>query len=368
MDLDFTPAEQDFRAEVRDWLAAHHPGVLPSMDTAAGFRAHRAWEAELAAARLSAVSWPVEYGGRGASLIEWLVFEEEYWAAAAPGRVSQNGIVLLAPTLFAFGTPGQRARWLPGMARADEIWAQAWSEPEAGSDLAALTARAERVPGGWRLTGHKTWSSRAAYASHGFGLFRTSGERHRGLTYFLFPLDEPEVEVRPIAQLDGEHGFAELRFDGLFVPDSMVVGEPGEGWRIAMATTSSERGLSLRSPGRFLATADRLVELAAGADPVLADRAARCWIDAEAYRLHTFATARRLMAGAEIGPAASLGKVFWSELDLRMHALARDLLGERAAGTPWFDGFLFALAGPIYAGTNEIQRGIIAERVLGLPR
>ncbi|MEU0569626.1 acyl-CoA dehydrogenase family protein [Nonomuraea sp. NPDC005983] len=366
MDLDFTRAEQDFRAEVRDWLTAHSPGTLPSMDTRAGFEAHRAWEELLAGARLSAVSWPPEYGGRGASLTEWLIFEEEYWAAGAPGRVTQNGIFLLAPTLMRFGTEEQRRRWLPGMAQAREVWAQAWSEPEAGSDLAALTSRAERVDGGWLLHGQKTWSSRAVYASHGFGLFRTSGTRHKGLTYFLFPLDE--VAVRPIAQLDGLPGFAELFFDGVFVPDSMVLGEVGEGWRVAMATTSSERGLTLRSPGRFLATADRLVRLARDADPVLADRAARCWIDAEAYRLHTFATARRIETGEEIGSASSMGKVFWSELDVRMHTLAMDLLGDRAAETPWFDGFLFSLAGPIYAGTNEIQRNIIAERVLGLPR
>jgi alkylation response protein AidB-like acyl-CoA dehydrogenase len=265
-----------------------------------------------------------------------------------------------------YGTPEQREHRLPRMARADDVWAQAWSEPEAGSDLAALTSRAERTDGGWHLYGHKTWSSRAAYASDGFGLFRTSGTRHKGLTYFMFTMDD--VTVRPIAQLDGLPGFAELFFDGVFVPDSMVLGEVGEGWRIAMATTSSERGLALRSPGRFLATADRLVALARDADPVLADRAVRCWVDAEAYRLHTYATAHRLMAGAEIGAAASMGKVFWSELDLRMHELAMELLGERAGETEWLDGFLFSLAGPIYAGTNEIQRNIIAERVLGLPR
>jgi alkylation response protein AidB-like acyl-CoA dehydrogenase len=367
VDLDFSPAEQDFRAEVRDWLSAHVPERLPSMDTPEGFAAHRAWEAVLAEARLSAVSWPSRYGGRDASLIEWLIFEEEYWTAGAPARVTQNGIFLLAPSLMRSGTPEQLDWWLPRMARGDDVWAQAWSEPEAGSDLAALTSRAEPAPGGWRLYGHKTWSSRAAYATHGFGLFRTSGTRHKGLTYFLFPLDD--VTVRPIAQLDGLPGFAELFFDGVYVPDSMVLGEIGQGWRIAMATTSSERGLALRSPGRFLATADRLVELARSAgDPVLADRAARCWVEAEAYRLHTFGTARRIMAGAEIGSAASMGKVFWSELDLRMHALAMELLGDRAGETPWLDGFLFSLAGPIYAGTNEIQRNIIAERVLGLPR
>ncbi|WP_214413077.1 acyl-CoA dehydrogenase family protein [Sphaerisporangium fuscum] len=381
MDLDFTRAEQEFRAEVREWLAEHVPDPpLPSMDTAEGFAAHREWERLLAAERYSVVSWPAEYGGRGASLVEWLIFEEEYWAAGAPGRVSQNGIFLLAPTLFTFGTGAQRERFLGRMARADDVWAQAWSEPEAGSDLASLRSRAERADGGWRLYGQKTWSSRASYADWGFGLFRSDPEsvRHRGLTYFMFPLRE--VTVRPIAQLDGEHGFAELFFDGVFVPDDQVLGAPGEGWRIAMATTSSERGLTLRSPGRFLATADRLVRLARtlDPDPVLADQVARAWADAEAYRLHTFGTARRIEAGEEIGPASSMGKVFWSELDVRMHDLALRLLGERgllSGGAPdapdggrWLDGFLFSLAGPIYAGTNEIQRNIIAERVLGLPR
>ncbi|WP_424535387.1 acyl-CoA dehydrogenase family protein [Sphaerisporangium viridialbum] len=381
MDLDFTRAEQDFRAEVRGWLAAHVPDPpLPSMDTAEGFEAHREWERLLAAERYSVVSWPREYGGRDASLVEWLIFEEEYWAAGAPGRVGQNGIFLLAPTLFTTGTAAQRERFLGRMARADDVWAQAWSEPEAGSDLASLRSRAERVDGGWRLYGQKTWSSRAGYADWGFGLFRSDpgSARHRGLTYFMFPLKD--VTVRPIAQLDGEHGFAELFFDGVFVPDDQVLGAPGEGWRIAMATTSSERGLTLRSPGRFLATADRLVRLARtlNPDPVLADQVARAWLDAEAYRLHTFGTARRLAAGEEIGSASSMGKVFWSELDVRMHTLALQLLGQRgllsggapdcADGGRWLDGFLFSLAGPIYAGTNEIQRNIIAERVLGLPR
>ncbi|GAA0384100.1 acyl-CoA dehydrogenase [Acrocarpospora corrugata] len=377
MNLEFTRAEQDFRAYVRGWLAEHVPARLPSMDTAGGFAAHRDWERRLAGARLSVVSWPHCYGGRAASLIEWLIFEEEYWAAGAPARLGQNGIFLLAPALFAHGTTAQQDRFLPRMACGDDIWAQAWSEPEAGSDLASVRARAERVDGGWRLHGQKTWSSRASYADWAFGLFRSdpAATRHHGLTYFLFPLDQ--VDVRPIAQLDGRHGFAELFLDGVFVPDDQVLGAPGEGWRIAMATTSSERGLTLRSPGRFMATADRLVRLARtlDPDPVLADEIARAWLDAEAYRLHTY---HAVAAGADLGPAASMGKVFWSELDVRMHTLALRLLGERGlldAAAPdapdsgaWLHGYLFSLAGPIYAGTNEIQRTIIAERVLGLPR
>jgi alkylation response protein AidB-like acyl-CoA dehydrogenase len=373
VDLSFTDHQQAFRAEVRDWLAAHLPATaLPSMDTAAGFQAHRAWERSLAGARLSVVSWPVEYGGRDAGLIDWLIFEEEYWAAGAPGRVSQNGIFLLAPTLMAFGTSAQKERFLPSMARAEQVWAQAWSEPEAGSDLASLRSKATPDGDGWRLSGQKTWSSRAVYADWGFGLFRSdpASQRHRGLTYFMFPLDAPGVTVRPIAQLDGDPGFAEIFFDDVYVPADQVLGGIGEGWKVTMATTSSERGLTLRSPGRFMAVADRLLALArSSADRGLRDAAVQAWLDADAYRLHTFRAVARMEEGIELGADSSLMKVYWSELDVRMHELALELLGPAATlHSRWLDGFLFSLAGPIYAGTNEIQRNIIAERVLGLPR
>jgi alkylation response protein AidB-like acyl-CoA dehydrogenase len=352
---------------------------LPSVDTREGFARHREWERELAAARLSVVSWPPGYGGRGASLLEWLVFEEEYYAAAAPVRVGQNGLFLLAPTLFAHGTAEQRDRLLPPMARADEIWAQAWSEPEAGSDLAAIRARATRADRGWLLSGTKTWSSRAAFADKAFGLFRSGPGRHHGLTYLLFGLRADGVTVRPIRQLGGETGFAEIFLDGVFVPEADVVGAPGDGWRVAMSTASHERGLSLRSPGRFSAAAARLVELwrRAGdpADTALRDRVADAWIGAQAYRLHTFATAARLDAGGTLGAESSLGKVFWSEIDVALHETALDLLGPLAElrGQPgpdgrWLGDYLFSLAGPIYAGTNEIQRTVIAERLLGLPK
>ena len=375
MDLALSESERAFQAEAREWLAAHVPAdPLPSMDTAAGFAAHREWEARLAEARWSVVSWPEAYGGRDASLVEWVIFEEEYYRAGAPGRVSQNGIFLLAPILFEHGTQEQRDRFLPSMATGERIWAQAWSEPEAGSDLASLrsTARRDDERGGWVLNGQKTWSSRASFADWGFGLFRSDpgAERHRGLTYFLFPLDAPGVTVRPIPQLDGEPGFAEIFFEDVFVPDADVLGAPGDGWRVAMSTAGNERGLSLRSPGRFCAAADRLVDLYRGhPDPRLADRVADAWIDAQAYRLYTWGTVTRLAAGGEMGPAGSVNKVFWSELDIALHETALDLLGPRSElpGT-WTDGYLFSLSGPIYAGTNEIQRNIVAERVLGLPR
>ena len=369
-----TPETGAFLAQARDWLAAHVPtGPLPSVDTAEGFEWHREWERALASARLSVVSWPAAYGGRDASLLEWLAFEEAYYAAGGPVRVGQNGLFLLAPTLFAHGTQEQRDRLLPPMARADEIWAQAWSEPDAGSDLAAIRSRAVATDGGWLLSGTKTWSSRAAFADRAFGLFRTGtgsdadaadlggggGDRHRGLTYLLFGLRDPGVTVRPIRQLGGETGFAEIFLDDVFVPDANVVGAPGDGWRIAMSTASHERGLSLRSPGRFVAAADRLIELwrEAGdpADTATAHRVADAWIGARAYQLHTHATAVRLADGGTLGAEASMGKVFWSELDIALHETALDLLGPRAEirGERWLEGCLFALAGPIYAGTER---------------
>ncbi|GAB2716377.1 acyl-CoA dehydrogenase family protein [Nocardia thraciensis] len=376
MNLDYDAATEQFRLEVREFLRTNVPATpLPSMDTQAGFEAHREWERTLAEARFSVVSWPTEYGGRDASLLEWVLFEEEYYAAAAPGRVSQNGIFLLAPTLFEHGTPEQLERILPRMARGDDIWAQAWSEPEAGSDLAGIRSSARRANGGWILNGQKTWSSRASYADWGFGLFRSDpeAERHRGLTYVMFPLSADGVTVRPIPQLDGEPGFAEIFLDNVFVPDRDVIGAPNEGWRVAMSTSSNERGLSLRSPGRFNATARRLLELwrstADLSDTEARNRVVDAWVGAEAYRLNTLATVTRLSEGGKLGAESSVNKVFWSELDIAMHETALDLLGPAAEQrSGWTDGYLFSLAGPIYAGTNEIQHNIIAERLLGLPR
>src|SRR5690606_17019149 len=225
MDLELDQAALDFQREVREFLAANKPArPLPSMDTAEGFEAHREWERKLAEARLSVVAWPQEYGGRNASLIDWVLFEQEYYAAQAPARVGQNGIFLLAPTLFEHGTKEQLDRIMPRMARADDIWAQAWSEPEAGSDLAGIRSTARRTEGGWLLSGQKTWSSRAAFADWAFGLFRSDpeAERHKGLTYVMFPLTADGVSVRPIPQLDGEPGFAEIFLDDVFVPDQDV--------------------------------------------------------------------------------------------------------------------------------------------------
>jgi alkylation response protein AidB-like acyl-CoA dehydrogenase len=378
VDLDFSAEQDAFRAEARAWLAANVPaGPLPSLETEEGFAAHREWEARLAADRWSVVSWPEKYGGRGADIFQWLIFEEEYFAAGAPGRVSQNGINLLAPTLFDHATDEQRARVLPSMATGEVIWAQAWSEPESGSDLASLRSTAVRTEGGWLLSGQKTWSSRAAFADRAFGIFRTDPDAdrpHRGLTYLMFDLRAPGVTVRPIGRLDGKPAFAELFLDEVFVPDEDVVGEVGQGWRIAMSTTGNERGLMLRSPGRFLAAADRLVAdwrtYGDPADTAVRDRVADAAVGARAYQLFTWTNASRFAAGETIGAESSLNKVFWSEYDIALHETALELLGPdgELADGEWAEGYVFSLAGPIYAGTNEIQRDIIAERLLGLPK
>ena len=386
MDLDYTDEQQAFRQEVRSWLEKHVPGKpLPSFDASReGFEAHRAWERVLAEGRWGMVTWPESYGGRGLDLIQWLIFEEEYYRAGAPLRVNQNGIFLLGPTLMEYGTEEQKARFLTSMASGDEIWAQAWSEPQAGSDLASV--RATAVPEGdeYVLKGHKIWSSRAVFADWAFGLFRTdpASQRHKGLSLIFFPLNAPGVRVQAIPQIDGETGFAEIFLDDVRVSAFNRLGGEGEGWNICMATAGFERGLMLRSPARFQVAARKLVELykahEAEVEPTVRTAVLQSWMDAEAYALSIYATASRLAAGGHIGAEASTNKIFWSEMDIAMHKAALSILGARAellrtapeAGDigRWLDGYFFSLAGPIYAGSNEIQRNIIAERMLGLPR
>ena len=391
MNLTFTPEQDAFRDEVRTWLEENRPAQpLASMDTATGFEEHREWEKVLAAAGWSVPQWPQEYGGRGIGVIDWLIYEEEYWASGVPGRVSSNGVSLLAPTIFEWGTDEQKQRFLPPMGDGREIWAQGWSEPEAGSDLAGLKTKAVRDGDSFILNGQKTWCSRGAFADWIFCIVRSDpeAERHKGLSYLLVPADTPGMERREIGRLDGEPGFAEIFFEDARVPVANLLGEEGAGWNVAMATASSERGLNLRAPGRFMGAAERLVGLyrkamaeqlppgSASANAGLRDEVVRGWIGAQAYRWLTFMTAARLMDGGQLGPEASFMKVHWSDLDVDLHATALRLLGahgelvgaDAADGGAWMDGYIFALSGPIYAGTNEIQRNIISERVLGLPR
>lgn len=380
MNLEYTAEQRAFRMEVRAWMEANVPkGRLPSFDlTREGFEAHRDWERKLNEGRWGMVTWPEELGGRGLDLIRWLIFEEEYYRAEAPTRVNQNGIFLLGPTMMEFGTPEQKARFLPRMAAGDDIWAQAWSEPGAGSDLAGVRSTATRDGDDYVLNGQKTWSSRAVFADWAFGLFREPGsERHKGMSLILFPLDAPGVTRRPIERMDGEQVFAEIFLDNVRVPVADRLGGEGEGWKVCMATAGFERGLLLRSPARYQHAAAKLIALyarhKADLPASMAERVAQSWMDADAYALAIYAMCSRLAAGGTIGPESSTNKIFWSEMDMALHKTALDILGPRAElmdADPehWLDGYIFALAGPIYAGSNEIQRNIIAERMLGLPK
>ncbi len=389
MQLQYSTQQEAFRTEVRNWLAKHVPDKpLPSLDTAEGFELHREWERTLKSGEWGMITWPEKYGGRGCDLIEWLIFEEEYYRAEAPLRVSQNGIFLLGPTLMEFGSDEQKQRFLPPMAAGDEIWAQSWSEPNAGSDMAAIRSKATRVTEDGQdyyvINGQKTWSSRAVFADWAFGIFRSDPEsnRHHGLSFILYPLDLEGITIRPIRQLDGDPGFAEIFFDDVKVPVENRIGDEGQGWKIAMATAGFERGLMLRSPARFQRTAQKLIDLykryESSLSPRVRELVMQAYLDAEAYCYNTYYTASRLIDGGKIGAEASCNKIFWSELDRTMHRTAMSIMGAYAelsehdpdaidAGN-WLDGYMFSLAGPIYAGSNEIQRNIIAERCLGLPR
>ena len=383
MDLTYTPEQEAFRTEIRQWLADNVPEKpLLTLEGEEGYHQHVEWERKLASGNWGMVTWPEQFGGRGLDLIQWLIFEEEYWAASAPLRVNQNGIFLLGPTVMEYGTEEQKARFLTPMAKGEKIWAQAWSEPGAGSDMAAITTKAVRDGDEYVITGQKTWSSRASFADWGFGLFRTEegSKRHKGLSFILFDLNSPGITRRPIRQLHGEPGFAELFFDEVRVPaENMLAGE-GEGWNVAMATAGFERGLMLRSPGRFQAAAKRLVDLyrthEANASPSAREAVSKAWMDTQAYAYNTYSVAAKIMAGGKIGAEASLNKIFWSELDRAMHRSAMQILGAAAELTKftdgsinqWLEGYIFSLSGPIYAGSNEIQRNITAERLLGLPR
>ncbi len=387
MDLSFSGQQDEFRAEVREWLSENVPSQsLDSFDTERGFQQHREWERVLHSGSWGMVTWPKEYGGRACSLIDWLIFEEEYYRANAPLRVNQNGIFLLGPTLMEYGSESQKARFLPKMAVGEEIWAQGWSESNAGSDMAAIRAKAELRGDKYVINGQKIWSTRAVWADWMFGMFRTDpdSQRHHGLSFILVPLRAEGVTIRPIPQLNGLEGFAEVFFDEVEVPLDNRVGKEGDGWKVAMATAGFERGLMLRSPARFQETARRLIELykrnqaEADRDPSIRASVLKAYLDAESYCLLTYQTASRLAVGGRIGPESSTNKVFWSELDQSMHAAAMSILGARAdllTGSvennlrdDWVEGWLFAHSGTIYAGTNEVQRNIISERMLGMPR
>jgi alkylation response protein AidB-like acyl-CoA dehydrogenase len=383
VDLSLTSAELAFQLGARQWLESHVPaGPLAHFDTEVGFEQHREWERTLFDGGWGVIGWPTEYGGRSGTPVESLIFEEEYARAGAPVRVNQNGLAMLGPTLIAFGTDQQKSRHLLRLARGDDIWAQAWSEPNAGSDLASMRSRATRDGNDYVLDGQKTWVSRGAHADWMFTMARTdpATSNHRGLTFFLVPMRSDGLSRRPIEQIDGRAGFAEVFMDRVRVPKDNVVGTEGEGWKVAMATLTFERSAFLRPPGRFTQVAARLLRLAREQTygPALGAELAEAWALTEAYRLLNLWSVSNAEDGDLSVVHANVNKLVWSEMDIRLHDLAVQLLGERAElsdGAPdavdrsqWMQDYLFSLAGTIYAGTSEIQRNLIAERGLGLPR
>ncbi|MGI5472682.1 acyl-CoA dehydrogenase family protein [Streptomyces sp. CA-132043] len=380
---------EEFRTEVRSWLRAHLTGEFADLRGRGGpgreheaFAERLAWERHMATEGWTCVGWPEEYGGRGATLAQQVAFHEEYALADAPARVNHIGEQLLGPTLIAFGTPAQRDRFLPRIVSVEELWCQGYSEPDAGSDLANVRTRAERDDKGWVVTGQKTWTSLAHESDWCFVLARTEpgSTRHHGLSYLLVPLDQPGVEVRPITQLTGTSEFNEVFFDGARTDAAHLVGAPGDGWRVAMATLGFERGVStLGQQVGFRRELTAVTELAkangAAADPLIRDRIARAWTGLETIRCNALRMLDGVAAGAP-GPEASIGKIFWATWHRELGELAMDICGADgmlAAGEPydltdWQRLFLFSRADTLYAGSNEIQRNVIAERVLGLPK
>ena len=386
MDLRETDADREFRRTVRAWLADNLTGEFAAARGLGGpgreeeaFDLWWAWERHLGAAGWTCLGWPAEHGGRGLPVTQQVIFYEEYAEAGAPARVGVIGEGMVGPTLIDFGTPEQQRRFLPGIRAGTELWCQGYSEPGAGSDLANIATRAVRDGDEFVLEGQKVWTSLAHVAQWAFVLARTEAgsTRHHGLSYLLVPMDQPGVDVRPIRQITGTSEFNEVFFDGARTAASNVVGDVGDGWRVALATLAYERGtMTLGQQVGFRRELQHVIEAArkTGAldDPLIRDRLRQAWIEVEIIRLN----ALRSLSADDPAPTASIGKLFWSEWHRRLGELAMDVLGVKAlvADNAPYDLsdaqrlYLFSRADTIYAGSSEIQKNIIAQRVLGLPR
>ncbi|MGH3715353.1 MAG: acyl-CoA dehydrogenase family protein [Micromonosporaceae bacterium] len=378
--------DSTFRREVRQWLADNLTGEYAALKGRGGpgreheaYEQRIAWNRHLAKAGWTCLGWPTEYGGREATLRQQVIFHEEYARSGAPTKVSHIGEQLLGPTLIALGTPEQRKRFLPKIAAVEELWCQGYSEPGAGSDLAAVSTTARRDGDEWVIDGQKTWTSLAHVADWCFVLARSEpgSRRHRGLSYLLVPMKQDGVTIRPIRQLTGTSEFNEVFFDGARTAAELVVGEPGDGWRVAMATLGFERGVAtLGQQVGFQRELDAIVALARRngtiTDPVLADQLTRAWIGLRVMRAY----ALRTLAGSSgtAGAEASVAKLMWAGWHKRLGELAMRVRGAASLVTDdgeldqWQRLFLFSRADTIYGGSDEVQRNIIAERVLGLPR
>jgi len=388
MDLGFTAEEEAFRHEVRAWLEANLPadrkqggmgGYRDEEDT----QLQRDWQRRLYEGGWLKLGWPKEAGGRGATPVMQAIYQEELAQAGAPGILGRLGVTLLAPTLVAHGTPWQKETYVERILSGDLIFCQGFSEPDAGSDLAGLRTRAERRDGKWVLNGQKTWSSGAHYSDKSFLLARTDtgAEAHRGIGFFLVDMRQPAVDVRRIKQMTGGGEFGEIFLSGAEVEDRDLVGEPGDGWKIAMTVFGFERG-GLAQAARFERAVSELASLArdrgAGSDATTRQRIAQAQIEAHVFRLIGLRNLTKAQHGHAPGPEASVVKLYWSEMDKRLQETAIGVEGMYGALAPesaltiedgrWQYGWMWAQAETIYAGSSEIQRNIIAERVLGLPR
>ena len=387
MSMQPSQADETFRTEVRAWLADALSGEFATLRGSGGpgreheaFEERLAWHRHLAAAGWTCLSWPVEHGGRAATIAQQVIFHEEYARANAPRSVNHLGEELLGPTLIAFGTPEQQARFLPKIKAVEELWCQGYSEPGAGSDLAAVSTSARLVDGEWSVTGQKVWTSLAHVADWCFVVARTEpgSSRHHGLSYLLVPMKQPGVEVRPIVQLTGTAEFNEVFFDDARTAESMVVGAVGDGWRVAMGTLGFERGIStLANQVGFRRELDAVVELAKQTggydDPIVRDKLTRFRVRLDVMRAHAERTLAGVTSGAP-GTEASVAKLLWAHWHRDLGELAMEVAGARSmlegpeGLDEWQRMFLFTRADTIYGGSDEVQRNIIAERTLGLPR
>ena len=391
MDLTYSPEDEAFRAEVREWLADNLVGDFAALRGLGGpgreHEAHEerlAWDRHLAAHGWTCLGWPTEHGGRGMRLFQQVIFHEEYAAANAPGRVNHLGEELLGPTLIAFGTPEQQARFLPKIVAVEELWCQGYSEPNAGSDLANVQTRARLADGQWVIDGQKVWTSLAVQADWCFVVARTEpgSSRHQGLSYLLVPMDQPGVEVRPIIQLTGTSEFNEVFFTGAVTDADLVVGEPGQGWSVAMGTLGFERGVStIGQQTGFRRELDALVALAKRTgrwdDALVRDRLERADVELEVIRLNALRTLSLDDSEQARTGSQNISKLLWANWHRTLGELAmqvRGVDGLFATGPDdgdldeWQRLFLFTRADTIYGGSDEVQRNILSERVLGLPR
>ena len=376
MDLSLSRAELEFRDELRAWIAEHHPGRAPEGDLES-FEFRRAWQRALDERGWAGLTWPTEYGGAGASLVEQAIFYEEIARARAPQLANVLGLAMGGPTVIAHGTPEQKARYLAPILSADEIWCQGFSEPGAGSDLASLATRAVRDGDGYVVTGQKVWTTMAHHAKWCMLLARTNPDapRHRGLTYFLMDMEQPGVEIRPLRQITGEAEFNELFIDGARIPAENVIGGVDRGWNVAITTLMHERaGLAFAlQVGVQIALgelADELRERGAAEDPVIRQRFAQLVVEGQVLRLLAYRGLTTAMKSGEPGPEGSLGKWLWADVNQALTTLAMDARGPAAqlVDDTWTYRFLRARANSIEGGTTEILKNIVAERVLGLPR